>query len=184
MARIAIPNEVDCPHCQARNPKALDRCQACGRSLAFYIGPAENFPRRLDLRSIMVVIALVAACLVVTREVPPLGIFLMIISVPALLRTFVWTARMKGYGRPMLWPERLGAFTASLGIVWLIVLGASAAFALACTAGTIGGAAILAITTGRPGNGPDPSYLGIPLGGIAAGFVIYALGKVLWPVKD
>lgn len=184
MAQIPFPPYVNCPHCTARNPSAEERCGSCGRPLTLYIGPAEQFPRRLDLASLMMLIALVAICLGVTREVPALGVFLLLIAVPALLRTFVWIARMKGDGQPMLWPEKLGAFAASAGIVWLILLGAVSAFAFAFTVGTFAGAALQAVVIGVPGSGPIAMFISVPFGCIASVVAGYFLVKTLWPIKD
>lgn len=184
MARIPFPPYVNCPHCAARNPPAEERCGSCGRLLTLYIGPAEHLPRRFDLGSLMVLIALVAVCLGVTREVPAIGVFLLLITVPALLRTFVWIARQKGDGVAMLWPEKFGAFAASLGIVWLILLGAASAFAFAFTVGTFAGAAVQALVFDGPGSVPVAMFVSVPFGCIGAAVSGYYLTKTLWPIKD
>ncbi|MDR3639494.1 MAG: hypothetical protein P4L84_37180 [Isosphaeraceae bacterium] len=184
MARITIPSHVNCPHCAARNPSAGERCGSCGRPLTLYIGPPEHFPRRLDLGSLMWLIALIAVCLGVTREVPALGVFLLAIAVPALLRTFVWVARQKEDGQPMFWPEKLGAFAACAGIVWLILLGAVAGFAMAFAIGSIAGAALQAIAFGAQGNGQAVLFASVPLGCIGGVLAGYYLVKALWPIKD
>ena len=184
MARISIPPYVNCPHCAARNASADERCGSCGRPLTLYIGPAEHFPRRLDLASVMVLIALIAICLGVTREIPVLGIFLLGITIPALLRTFVWIRQVQGDGLTMLWPEKLGAFAASVGIVWLILLGTGAAFGFTFAVGTFAGTAIQAIVRGTSHNAQVVVFAGIACGCVGGGLATYYLAKALWPIKD
>lgn len=184
MERIPFPPYVNCPHCTARNPAAGDRCDACGCPLTLYIGPPEHLPRRLDLGSLMVLIALVAVCLGITREVPALGVLLLAVTVPALLRTFVWIARQKGDGLTMLWPEKLGAFAASAGIVWLILVGTGAAFAFALAIGTLASAAVQAVVVGSPAGGSIVPFVSVPMGCVGGGLAGYFLVKVLWPIKD
>lgn len=184
MERIPFPPYVNCPHCSARNSATGDRCETCGQPLTLYIGPPENLPRRLDLGSLMLLIALVAVCLGITREIPVLGVLLLAVTVPALLRTFVWIARQKGDGLAMLWPEKFGAFAASAGIVWLILVGAGAAFAFALTVGMLAGAAVRAVLFGSSASGSIVPFVGVTIGcagGVLAG---YFLVKVLWPIKD
>lgn len=184
LERIPFQPYVNCPQCSARNPATGDRCKTCGQPLTLYIGPAENWPRRLDLGALMVVIALVAFCLGITREVPVLGVLLLAVTVPALLRTFVWIARQKGDGLTMLWPEKLGAFGASAGIVWLILTGTGAAFAFSLTVGIVAGAAVQAVLFGFSSGGSVVPYFGVPIACVGGGFAGYYLVKVLWPIRD
>lgn len=184
MERIPFPPYVNCPHCAARNSANGDRCGTCGHPLTLYIGPPEHLPRRLDLGSLMILIALIAVCLGVVREIPVLGVLLLAVTVPALLRTFVWIARVKGDGLPMLWPEKLGAFAASAGIVWLILTGTGAAFAFAFTLGTLAGAAVQTVLVGSPAGGAIVPFVSVPIGCVGAGLAVFFLVKVLWPIKD
>lgn len=184
MARIVIPPYVNCPHCGAQNPAAEPRCGSCGQSLTLYIGPVEHFPRRLDLGSLMLLIALVAVCLGITREVPVLGVFLLAVVLPALLRTFVWMRRAEGDGQALIWPEKFGAFAASTGVVWLIVLGTGVAFLVGLALGTAGGAAFLQAAFGRQNSAAVARFIGVPLGCAGAALIGYWLVKGLWPIKD
>jgi hypothetical protein len=184
VARIRLPAHVNCPYCQVQNPPSEERCAACGRDLTLYIGPVEHFPRRLDLGSLMLLIAVVAVCLGVTREAPPLGVFLLVVAVPALLRTLVWVARFRQDGRPMLWPEKLGAFAASLGIVWLIVVGALAASGVGLALGASLGAGLDAMVYGSVSRGVFVAGIGISLGCVAGVAGGYFLARLLWPIKD
>ena len=184
MERIPFPPYVNCPDCSARNPAIGDRCERCGQPLTLYIGPPEHLPRRLGLGSLMVLIALVAVCLGLTREIPVLGVLLLAVAVPALLRTFVWIARQKGDGLTMLWPEKLGAFAASAGIVWLILVGAGAAFAFALAVGTLAGAAVQTVLVGSSAGGSIVPFVSVPIGCVGGGIAGYYLVKVLWPIKD
>jgi hypothetical protein len=187
LRRVAIPPTVDCPHCREKNPASEDHCASCGKLLAIYIGPAETLPRRLGLGSLMLLVALVALCLVVMREEPALGVFMLLVSVPALIRTFAVVATRKADGRPMVVPEKVGTFAASAGIVWLIGLAAALAFGAVCFVLSV----VWMLFTAVSPNGLPPVFFAwdwspviiLPLGGLAALAVIYYLGRILWVVK-
>jgi hypothetical protein len=176
------PPAIPCPHCGALNHPDAKSCAACDRSLARPIGsgavpapPAgrEALERRtIHLNSIMLLIALIAVCLGVLREFPGLGVLLVVLVVPALVRTFTGAARRKALGTPMSWDQKLITFTASVGIVALIGLAASIAFVAVCF--PIG---VLSINAG----GMYGIYFAL-IAGLAAGIsVLVMLGRTLWP---
>ena len=187
LRRITIPNTVNCPHCRETSPAVEAQCRSCGKPLVVYIGPAEMLPRRVELGSLMIVVAVLAPCLVVLREVPGLGILLLLVVVPALVRTLGAVSTRKSDGRPMVAAEQLGTFAASVAIVWLIglaaLLAAGTVYVMAGVAVEIVGAIVLSehlrILESEWG------FLSLaPVAIIAAVAVIYALGKRLWALKN
>jgi hypothetical protein len=129
----------------------------------------------IHLSSVMLVIALVAISLGVLREAPGLGILLIVLMVPALVRTLAGAARRQAKGSAMTLAEKLITFFVSLVIVVFIGLAASIAFLCTCfTAGLV--------TMNMMG---DVGLIVAALAGLAAaGYVLYLLGRRLWPQKD
>jgi hypothetical protein len=102
----------------------------------FHIGPDQAPPPpvkgRFTLGSLMLVIALVAVCLGVLREVPGLGVILILVATPALARTLGAASHRKRVGRPMTAVEKVEAFVASVGVVTAIGVSALIAFVATC----------------------------------------------------
>jgi hypothetical protein len=182
---IPLPELVHCPHCGAKNPAIEEVCQECGRPLAIVIGPPARI-RRLGLGTLMLLIAEVAVCLAVMRELPGLGILMFLILVPAHVRTVVAVARRKADERPMTWEEALGAFVASMGLMVVIGAAAGVAFGTTCFVGFWGGAGLRSLW---PGQGQFEGLgwglvVGGTMGTLAALFVIVVLLRRLWDRKD
>jgi hypothetical protein len=138
-------------------------------------GRKEPAMRTIHLNTLMVLIAVIAVCLGVLHEAPGLGILLIVLVIPALARTIAGTRRQQALGRSMSWDEKMLAFFGSLGIVALIGLAATIAFVVTCTPTVFVAASAMDI------------YSLIPAGliGLAAsGFVLFYLGRALWPQKD
>jgi hypothetical protein len=181
---VPLPELVHCPHCGAKNPAIEEHCQECGRPLAIVIGPPAKV-RRLGLGALMLLIAEVAVCLAVMRELPGLGILMLLILVPAHLRTVVAVARRKADGRPMTREETVGAFVASMGLMVVIGVAAGIAFGTTCFVGFWGGYGLRSLW-------PQPGYDGLTwgllagaaLGTVAALFVVILLLRRLWDRKD
>jgi hypothetical protein len=177
---------VDCPHCREKNPVAAMACQACGKALTIYIGPAEAIPRRVGLGSLMLLVALVAPCLVVLREVPVLGVLLLVITVPALVRTLSAVSTRKSDGRPMITAEMLSTFGASLGIVWLIEIAALLAFGAASFVLHSFWSIVAELWPHRfhPVDWEWSLYLVIPPAVVMGVVVAFLLGRKLWTLKN
>jgi hypothetical protein len=181
--RVNIPNTVNCPHCHEPNPAQANACASCGKSLLVYIGPAEAIPRRLGLSSLMVLVAAIAPCLVVLRAEPALGVLMLLIIVPAVIRTFVAISTRKADGRPMPTDEKLATFAASLGIVWLIGVAAGIAFGGSYFVSSALIYTILSIFIFLPQSAMHDVWFMLPsmsLGLLAGLGVMYSLGRKLW----
>jgi hypothetical protein len=142
--------------------------------------------KTFTLSSLMLVIALIAACLGVIREAPGVGIGLAIVITPALVRAGITAKRREAAGRPISAGEKIGAFCGSVGVVSTIGIAAAVTFYATCWAGFFGGAAVgSAFESGR-GYGAIGWGLAVGVGvGIVAGlFVLVRLARRLWPRKD
>ena len=176
---------VRCGECGATNPATSNVCWLCQRP--FVAGPRPEAPvaepakplavtqRTFGLSSLMLLIALIAVCLGVMREVPGLGIALAVVATPALLRTIRTVARREARGRPMDVAEMIGAFFGSVAVVTTIGVAAGAVFT-----GTCFPVGLVAFTA----NNAALVILAFVLGFVAAGFVGYFLIRRLWPRKD
>jgi hypothetical protein len=138
-------------------------------------GLEESGRFAVHISSVMLVIAMVAVCLGVLHEAPGLGILLIVLMVPALVRTLVGAARRKAKGHSMTPAEKLFTFFGSLGIVIVIGLAASIAFVTTCFP--------IGFLTFDMTNGAGV-VLATIAGLAAAGYVLYLLGQRLWPQKD
>lgn len=187
MRLYILPTTVDCPHCREKNLVSLTNCHACGKPLTVYIGPADVLPRRLGLSSIMLAVAVLAPCLVVLREVPPLGALLLLIAVPAMVRTSCAISTRISDGRPMISSEKVATFLASVGIVWLMGIAASLAFGAVFM---IAGAAVeflsVILPTGSAHLTDSPWGVIViaPVATLAGLAVIRFLGRRLWAIRN
>lgn len=185
--RITLPTTVDCPHCREKNSVSLTQCQACGKSLMVYIGPADVVPRRLGLGSIMLAVAVLAPCLVVLREVPALGVLLLLITVPAMVRTLCAISTRTSDGRPMIPSETLATFLTSMGVVWLMGFAALMAFG---TVYMVAGMAVeclsVILPTGTPHlmSSPWGPIVVAPAATLAGLAVLVLLGRRLWAIRN
>jgi hypothetical protein len=172
------PEIVNCPHCGVRNFAIDDDCAACGRGLTLFIGPRPKV-RRVSYGSVMVVIAVVAVCLAPIRVAPGFCILFACILIPATARAILHIEGRKAEGRPMIAPEKVEAYVYSTTITVAILLVASTAFVATCVPA---GFCIISTT------GLYQSGLGIMVaciaGAVPALFVIYKMGRRLWPRKD
>jgi hypothetical protein len=183
-----VPDPARCPHCQAEVYwSEATQCWLCGQSLdrpgpavAPPPPPMEPARRTFGLSSLMLVIALVAVCLGVYREVPGLGILLAILVTPALVRTSVVATRRKAGGRPMPPLDKVGVFAGTLAAVVVIGVSAIAAFAITCF--PIG---LAAFSMGRNGGvlGVTAFLVGF-CAALAAGYGAYRLIRRIGRRKD
>ena len=179
-----------CPHCGAVNRLSRTTCWLCGHSPVATGAAAEPQPqasptektaqRTFGLSSLMLLIALIAVCLGVMRELPGLGIALAVVATPALIRTIGAVGRKEARGRPMDVPEIIGTFLGSVAVVTTIAVAAGAAFVATCFP--------VGLVTLGPDRGWGVGIVGIVfafvLGFAVAGFVGYFLIRRLWPRKE
>jgi hypothetical protein len=123
------------------------------------------------------VTTLLAIICSIIRMAPGLGIFLAIVTVPALVRTCILAYRSVARGQRMSAGKKAGVFLLSMVMVSIVIVVSSAvslfiAFVVICTpGGNVSGG------PGGPGLGPDNVPLGLTLGGLA-GLAVAAL--LIW----
>ena len=153
-----------CPECGANVGFQAGRCWLCHRPLessdiidAEIVPPpiasaALDHPFRqakfgqFSLETLLMVITLAAVCLGMTAAAPGMGILIMVIAVPALIRTVMAGHQERQAGRPMSAGHKFLTFLASTGIVLAVVGAGCSAFLAACMASGL--AAIAASNTG------------------------------------
>jgi hypothetical protein len=131
------------------------------------------------LGSVMMGVAVVAVCLAPVRVTPGLCILLACILLPATTRAILHIEGRKAEGRPMIVREKTGAFLNSTGITLVILLAASAAFVATCAP-----TGFCILVTTDMNRGETGLIVACIAGAVAALFVIYQLGRRLWPRKD
>lgn len=164
---------VNCPHCGAVNPWFASTCEACSKGLVVYIGPSQTVPRRFGLGSIMTLVASVAVGLALWRAVPVLGLMLLLLVPPALIRTVAAMSQRASDERPMSMDERMSTFVASLGVMLAVLVASLLAFAIV---GMPAGS--MAMAAGRPG-----MTVAMTLAGTAGLGVGFFLLRKLWPYR-
>jgi hypothetical protein len=87
-----------------------------------------RLPSTFGLESLMLVVALVAACTAVIRAVPFLGVLLSVLSAAALVRTFVEVAKARSEGRRVTPFDKTVQFFVSAAIVLIIGVPALVSF--------------------------------------------------------
>jgi hypothetical protein len=172
------PSElVLCPHCGASNFAVYEACVACKRSLTVVIGPKPRV-RQLSLGSVMMIVAVAAVCLAPIRIWPGISAILALILIPATTRAILHVEGRRADGRPMITHEKVHAYVNSVAVVAMTLLAASAAFVATCF--PTGYGILSANTMSLEGS----LAVACCVGAIPALYVIYRLGKRLWPRKD
>lgn len=177
-----------CPECGAEYPEQGARCWLCGSPLPAEApaGEAAALPAEsaaappvpqwtFGLSSLMLVTTLVAVCLGLGSIAPGLGIVLAIVSAPALVRTFVASARRKASGERLTPAEKLTAFFGSVGVV--VIVGISAAIAFYATCWIACGAAAAV------GADEGAFLVGIVVGVLVGIVVLVLMLRWLWPLR-
>jgi hypothetical protein len=164
---------VNCPHCGAVNSSTESRCESCSKALTIYIGPSEGLPRRFGVGSLMLLVASVALGLAALRGAPMLGVLVLFLIPPALVRTMAVVSQRTTDERPMLLDETMGVFFASIGVMMAVLLSSFLAFAIVC----------MPVGSMTMGAGTYGMILAVSLSGtVALGAAIWVLRK-LWPYK-
>lgn len=178
-----------CPQCGADlGASTAPACWLCGH----YVGHGKVVPgvvRREDpnpyappraeiatgrtsrIATLLLVIAVIAVILGVLREVPPLGVVLAVISVPAVIRTGVASRRLPA--TPGVFAQ-VGLFLSSFTVAAVTLVSAVIAFGITCFP--------LGLITFRSGNG-SAVILAFLAGFAASGYVVWVLARKIWPVR-
>jgi hypothetical protein len=157
-----------CPDCFAPFRPELDRCWLCGWKVGDPIRQGPHQRRSFDdprdysrapvhtslkwtfsLSTMFLWTTMVAALAAVTRMVPGLGIALIVLSLPAALRTIVAVGhRSERTGKQLTASEKISIFANSLVIAVGAGVAAIAAFLAVCTVTTIGASPLLSWSRG------------------------------------
>ena len=170
------PEIVNCPHCRTRNFAIDDACAECGKPLTVVITPRPKI-RRVNLQTVMIVIAMLAVCLAPIRTSPAFSVFLMIFMVPPTIRGILMIEERKADNRPMDLEQKFVAFGNSCLVTMLISFCAFVAFGLTCFP-------IGLMSLDLSGGTSVGFIVACAAGAVAAIFVIIFLGRRLWPRKD
>jgi ribosomal protein L40E len=161
---------VNCPHCGVENPVSETTCRSCSRNLVLYIGPAHNLPRRFGLGALMVLVAVVAPGLALLRDVPFLGVLILLLLPAAAIRTAAAVSQSADDLRPLNLDQKIQVFFGSIGVmVGVLTLAFLTFFAICIPTGALIG------FHGLP--------FAIGLGGVAAIYVAYRMLRSLWPYR-
>lgn len=164
---------VNCPHCGAENPSVEARCASCSKGLTIYIGPTQGLPRRFGVGSLMLLVATVALGLSALRGAPMLGVLILVLIPPALVRTMAVVSQRATDERPMILDETMGVFFGSIGVMMAVLLASFLAFAIVC----------MPVGSMTMGSGVYGMTLALSLAGAAAlAAAVWVLRK-LWPYK-
>lgn len=135
------PNtRTSCPECGAPLPTKANYCWLCGKALRPLATAAAQPPAAFEhraayqfgLSTLMLIVTLCAVLLGVFRISPGVGLALVLLATPPLVRTCIATARRKARGQPVPPLTKLGIFASTLGIVIVVVAASIAAFWAVC----------------------------------------------------
>lgn len=179
------PTKPTCPECGAeiRIPAAT-RCWLCQEPLAK--ATAADMTRQIrrapvgDSSASQVVAILVLGLLVVlglmAGQATGVLIGLLILSVPALVRTVVMSSRQRDAGAPAAATSVFFTFLTSLGIVVVVGIASGIAFFATCFV-----VCLLQLNSSGKGDG---ILAGSVLAGLVTGFIVFLfLMRALWPRK-
>jgi hypothetical protein len=142
-----------CSECGAELGPNDARCWLCRRDLVIEAALVEPdappviirppvSPLQFSLETLLLIVTLSAVCLGALVAMPGLGVLLLVIAVPALVRTCLTGIRSKQSGGKLTATDKVMAFLASAAITWAALAAAGMAFFTACTVSLFTGAAI------------------------------------------
>jgi hypothetical protein len=147
MTEPTTPSEVSCPYCGALNARWDGNCWLCKQTINLNPAVADepilaepvDVKPQFGLSTLLLIVTLFCLCLGLIAIGPGLIVPIVIIVVPALIRT---TVASRVSGGPVSAVDKVASFSASLGIVVLIWIAGLIAFGAACTLIVVGGAAL------------------------------------------
>jgi hypothetical protein len=191
-----MPDFERCPECGADNSRAAAKCWLCGAAFAgartsqdrvaegTVAGPisssgarqsvvAADAPRQFQLSSLFLTITVICLCLGLFRVAPGLVVPLMVISVPALVRTRRAAHLASMAGKPLSPGARIGTFLTSIFILVLVIVAACVALCMACFGVILSGI----------GPQKDASLIQFLLigGSVVVGFFVIWIFRATWP---
>jgi hypothetical protein len=139
-----------CPECGAELRPGDGRCWLCRRDLAVDaevvepppVTAAARAPLQFSLETLLLIVTLSAVCLGALVAAPGLGVLLLVVAVPALVRTCLTGANLKRQKGKLTAADKVMAFVASAAITWAALTAAAMAFFTACTISVLGACAV------------------------------------------
>ncbi len=139
-------SEISCPYCGALNARWDGNCWLCKQTINLNPAIADepilaepvDVKPQFGLSTLLLIVTLFCLCLGLIAIAPGLIVPIVVIVVPALIRTSV-ASRVSGQTSTV---DKVASFSASLGIVVLIWIAGLIAFGAACTLIVVGGAAL------------------------------------------
>ena len=154
--------ELQCWLCRAKHADQLAQAQNP------YASPAPidavNINYQFSLASLLLILTLVAVALGALFVMPGVGTLLIVMSVPALVRTFVAGRRRRESGQPPTVGAKILDFFVSVAVIWMVAIAAQIAFVAACTATGLPAAGLFGLKD-------SAIYIGLGAGLAAAAFV-------------
>jgi hypothetical protein len=158
---LPTKNHRTCPDCGAEVPTSATVCWCCRGPLIFgsldvsqAIDTKGRAPFRFQftLASIMLIMTFTAILMSIFTMSPGLGVFVLVLAMPALIRTIVLAMQKGSRDQPMTVPAKIGFFllwVVLVGIV-LLVVGAILYVTLfiVCAAGSSSNAVPILVTGG------------------------------------
>ena len=126
---------VACQHCGAANSLERTDCWLCHGAMPGdqpQVSPPRRSPQSFALSSLFLMVTLIAVCMGVAVAAPGMAVVLLIVVVPALVRTFAATNRDEHVGDNPTVADKLANFVISIGLVLLVCVAAFIAFNVAC----------------------------------------------------
>lgn len=184
MSRTPSADSAHCPDCAAPLKSGELECWLCRRANQASDSPSSPLAGverksagQFSLATVFLIITLIAVCLGTLRLAPGVGVLLMIVAAPALIRTCIVGVKEKRGGHSLSIGEKLIAFLASSAIVVLVGVAGLIAFQIACWGSC---AAVAGI---QQKEGENAMLIGIGIGCIAGlGTIIWLIWKT-WPRK-
>lgn len=185
MSHVPNVEAARCPECGADLKSGESECWLCRRATrpddspptSPFAAVERKSAGQFSLASVFLIITLIAVCLGSLRLAPGLGILLIIVATPALVRTCVVGAREKRAGHSLSIGEKVVAFLASSAIIVLVGVAGFIAFQIACW----GSCAMIAGIQKKESE--NALLVGLGTGGIAGiGTIIWLVWKT-WPRK-
>jgi hypothetical protein len=175
-----------CPDCGAPLEGTATQCWLCRaqrhaatHDINPYASPqpltALAVKNQFSLATLFLIMTLAAVALGALRVAPGLGVFLIVLSVPALARSVIAGRRRLESGEtPTVW-TKIVDFAASVAIVWMILIAAQIAFGVACIAAGLPASMLLGL------NGGLAIFIALGAGLAAAAFIATWLWRITRP---
>jgi hypothetical protein len=170
-----------CPECGAALDGREVHCWLCGHAGDGQVGAVGESPApprpvagplQFSLETLFLVTTLIAVCLGTTLAAPGLGLLLVVVALPALIRTIIAGRQARAAEVPWTAAQKIAGFVASLVITAGIATAGFAAFA-AVAASTV------AICIGFYGEDPGPVATVVAFGFFYASPIL-GLGVTAW----